>query len=1094
MAPISPFFLFKDPSQIQWSGNQRLTSNQLRGFGDFGFDPNISIGDIIPGVSQPGTAYQAPGTRGIFQDGIQIGSTSERNVIETPGGPGGEGFSLFTSTAANGQATDALPETVVSVDDDEGALPPEEIDMGGYDPTGAGSQFARDAAADGTEFEWTDPGEWKSPVTGWGTPNYNPDFTDPDLTEFTNQHFRTAEYGARYGSGPGEVFQSLGADPVVQMIVQGQKLDAWLASQGEDVNGDGSIDRADYPDRNVPRPSDAQMSQFRARFFMALQEREDNVQRHIEVIFGSPAFSLGFPTTRPGLSPEENLRAGLLDLFQDLPGDISTKILGELGGLGGDILTGLNIPGLASDIGTGIRGAIDPLTGADFGLDVIERDIFGEGGLEEKLRGLGLGELAAAITLQGTRLGELRQQLSPSIMKFPTGFVDTVGTLEDQLGGITDDLGVLGASPVPNALFRNLQRSQGLLDDIIGGSFGGEGYGFPAQRTGLAKALGQGEDLETLLGGLPAPPDLSLTGGPLDQARLLNELFTLGGTKLAELDTAMGELPPLTLDDLLPGEEELTTAWDERKPGPLAIDDLLPSRDLLREQLAYRAPSRLTAGELLPDEGILGDAWTAMRPDPLTAGDLLPDEGILGDAWTAMRPDPLTARGMLPTDLMDEWNLMRPQQLLSGDLLPIDMDEAWTAMRPEQLTIDDLLPSRGELLEQFRHRAPSPLTAGQLLPDMDALRGEFESLGLGPLNALLDRLDLGGLDPLGDLAGYATDAGPLNDLLAGIQAGDFGRLPDLLANAGVDINLPGLDRIETLLGPLTLLPGMGGQIKGLTEDLPREIQKVNDLINQRGGGGGAGGVTDISGLEDSLADILARLDTADGLQPSGSGGVFEELLGAIRPGFTDIRSQIQEMTAELIPQIRAELVADGFEGDIDAEATRRAQAQAAGILRSDPITASILADQEEQDRLREREDRELLQRFGVLRGGQTIDLANLRADDQSRAVLAALGQGAERADERFTQAIGAGTDIAGLLERRELARAGELGFLDGQRTLAGQDQDQALLATIVAMLQKEFDPLTTDDRDQAALVRSLMPLLPPEMRRALEEMLRRANL
>jgi hypothetical protein len=79
----------------------------------------------------------------------------------------------------------------------------------------------------------------------------------------------------------------------------------------------------------------------------------------------------------------------------------------------------------------------------------------------------------------------------------------------------------------------------------------------------LAKALGQGEDLETLLGGLPAPPDLS---GPLLDALHLKDLFTLGGTKLAELDTAMGELPPLTLDDLLPSEGQLASAWDERKP------------------------------------------------------------------------------------------------------------------------------------------------------------------------------------------------------------------------------------------------------------------------------------------------------------------------------------------------------------------------------------------------------------------------------------------------------------------------------------------------------------------------------------------------
>ena len=1075
MAPqnnsISPFFLFKDPSDIQWSGNQRLTGNQLRGFGDLGFDPNISIGNIIPGVSQPGSYYQAPGTRGIFQNGLQIGSTSERNVQKAAPG---EGFSLFTSTAANGQTTDALPETVVTDGDVQTALPrsPE------LDPDAPTTTTTTTAADDGTEFEIDDPGEWKSPVTGWGTPSYNPNFSDPDLTEFTNQHFRTAEYSARYGSGPGEVFQSLGADPVVQMIVQGQKLDAWLASQGEDVNGDGSIDRADYPDRNVPYPSEAQMNQFRAKFFMALQEREDNVQRHIEVIFGSPAFSLGFPTSRPGLSPEENLRANLLDFFQDLPGDIGTQILGELGGLGADILTGLNIPDLAETIGTDIRGAIDPLTGADFGLDAINRDI---ATLDEKLRSLGLEDLANAITLQGTRLGGLETRLSGPRMQFPAGFVKTAGDLEEQLGGITSDLGELGTSPVPDALFRNLQRSQGVLDDLIGGSF--DYYDPTGGR--LGEALDQGERLETLLGELPAPPDLSLTGGPLDQARLLNELFTLGEGQLEGLGEDVGTLRRGAVTYLSDDLERLGLGGLEGKIGSFLgeggtfknLEGLLGGLGLggLETQFGDFERDRIPGlQDLLGglNLGGLEDQFGAFERQGIPGFQGLLDELNLGDLETQFGA---FERETLPG--------------FQGDLDRLNIGALEDRIGAFQRNI--LPPLRGDLAGLGIGGLEDAIGGFQrnILP---GLEDRLAGLGIGGLEDQIGLLQRGILPGLEDqLTGLGTLADPLNDLLAGIQAGDFGRLPDLLANAGVDINLPGLDRIETLLGPLTLLPGMGGQIKGLTEDLPREIQKVNDLINQRGGGGGAGGVTDISGLEDSLADILARLDTADGLQPSGSGGVFEELLGAIRPGFTDIRSQIQEMTAELIPQIRAELVADGFEGDIDAEATRRAQAQAAGILRSDPITASILADQEEQDRLREREDRELLQRFGVLRGGQTIDLANLRADDQSRAVLAALGQGAERADERFTQAIGAGTDIAGLLERRELARAGELGFLDGQRTLAGQDQDQALLATIVAMLQGSFNPYTTEDPRQTDLVRALLPLLPPEMRRGLEDVLSR---
>jgi hypothetical protein len=1045
MAPqnnsISPFFLFKDPSDIQWSGNQRLTGNQLRGFGDLGFDPNISIGNIIPGVSQPGSYYQAPGTRGIFQNGLQIGSTSERNVQKAAPG---EGFSLF-STAANAQTTDALPETVVTDGDVQTALPrsPE------LDPDAPTTTTTTTAADDGTEFEIDDPGEWKSPVTGWGTPSYNPNFSDPDLTEFTNQHFRTAEYSARYGSGPGEVFQSLGADPVAQMIVQGQKLDAWLASQGEDVNGDGSIDRADYPDRNVPYPSEAQMNQFRAKFFMALQEREDNVQRHIEVIFGSPAFSLGFPTSRPGLSPEENLRANLLDFFQDLPGDIGTQILGELGGLGADILTGLNIPDLAETIGTDIRGAIDPLTGADFGLDAIEQDIFGTRGLAERLSELGLDDLARAIGVQGTRLGELQRQLSPSIMQFPSGFVETAGTLEDQLGGITGDLEGLSRSTVPRDLLDSLRSSKGLLDALVGGSFQNE-YGYPAQQTGLlGEALGQGERLDTLLGGLPAPPDLA---GPLDQARLLNELFTLGGGQLEDLGRDVGTLRQGAVTDLSDDLERLGLEGLEGKIGSFLGE----------------------GGTFKNLEGLLGGLGLRGLEDQFGAFER---EGIPG------LQDLLG--GLNLGGLEDQFGAFERETLpgFQGDLDRLNIGALEDRIGAFQRNI--LPPLRGDLAGLGIGGLEDAIGGFQrnILP---GLEDRLAGLGIGGLEDQIGLLQRGILPGLEDqLTGLGTLADPLNDLLAGIQAGDFEGLQDLLEQAGGSFQIPGLGDLQTDITTI------GGQITGLGETIPLETQKIIDLINQRRGGGG--GATDISGLEDSLADILARLDAADGLQPSGSGGVFEELLGAIRPGFTDIRSQIQEMTAELIPQIRAELVADGFEGDLDAEATRRAQAQAAGILRSDPITASILADQEEQDRLREREDRELLQRFGVLRGGQTIDLANLRADDQSRAELAALGQAAERADERFTQAIGAGTDIAGLLERRELARAGELGWMDGQRTLSGQDQDAALLSSIFTMLQKGFNPLTTEDTQQVNLVRSLLPLLPPDMRDAVEAMFKEAG-
>jgi len=974
----SPFFLFKDPSKVQFSGSTSLTGNQLRGFG--GFDPRISIG----GSHTAGTGQYTPaGTalRDVFFDGTRVGSTSDRNVFEAPSD---QGFSLYSgSTGANSQYQ---PISRNEVSNDIGMAgvggpdsPALTIDPRTGRPISSSSTTVTalpggdDAlSTDNTTLTTFQPGQSTDVATGHVTTNLLGNVANPAVDTFINRNFP-----AEFGQNAGVAFRNLAGDPVARILINGGT------------------------------PSPEQMAEFRTKFVSEMERLGETATGIVNVLTGGGGAGVldffGNRGSTPRFSPEQTLdnlfaelgntgltigpgagqislpdilgalgnigltvgegagQISLPDILSalNIPGlssDISSGILGGLGGLDEDILKGLDIPGLTSGINAGIQGGITPLTGEDFGIPAIRESLFGEDGLESLIGDLNLDDLASAIGLQGSRIsgaGGLSQQLGN--LGFNQGFLKTLGTTEDTLGGLTRDLDELGRSEIPGQLNTSLLASQGVLDDILGGSFGGQGFGFPLQQTGLAKALGQGGDLKSLLEGISAPDFTS----PLRQAGEINDLFSLGG----DLQTNIGA----------------------------AADRVGPLQQLLQQSGTF--------GGIADDIGTAAD-----RVGPLQQ--LLQQSGTFGGIADDIE------RGAGFADPLNQL-AASAQSGAFGDI-PRILQEA--GVNVSGLSGEDLSRELG-------------------------LFGEGITSGLSDLSGVFDTR----------LAGLGTD------MSAGFEGINF---PDI----------SGLNRIEQQFGNLTGLPA---SIEKLGQNLPEELRKV---IEGEGGfrRGGGGGTTDLTGVNDQLKAILAQLGASDGIQPSGAGGVFEELLQSIRPGFTDIRSQIQKTTADLIAQ-----------GASPEDAQRRASE----ILSSDPVTASILADQERQNELREKEDRELLSRFGVLRGGGTIDLANLRAEDQSRSRLAALGQGAERADKRFQGAIGAGTDIAGLLERRELARAGELGTLDGQRTLSGQDQDQALMGTIISLLQSEFNPNSTKDKQQQALARSLLPLLPPHIRAAFQEIL-----
>ena len=234
--------------------------------------------------------------------------------------------------------------------------------------------------------------------------------------------------------------------------------------------------------------------------------------------------------------------------------------------------------------------------------------------------------------------------------------------------------------------------------------------------------------------------------------------------------------------------------------------------------------------------------------------------------------------------------------------------------------------------------------------------------------------------------------------------------------------------------------GVGGQLA----DLRTAVEGITPEYGGVGGGeGGEGGEMDLS-------EILKRLDALQGqiggLTPTvpGAGGIFGDVQDAIRADLAG-------------PETAAE-------------------------LREDPLTKSILADLQAKFLRRAEADREQLSRFGVIRGGDTIDLANLRADDQARAELSALADAAERARLLRTAGITAGTDLGRTLSDREIARAELTGVLGDQQTLDARQADMDVIASIIAALDPAVQ-FSTGDELQKGFGAAMLELLnlPPHI-------------
>lgn len=1046
------FKLFKDPSLVNFFGSKKLTGNQLRGMGEGGFGTNF---DPSVQLRQSGSGFE------VLQNGGVIGATSAGNVFDSPGA---HGFSLFSSsTPANSNPTNTTTQTATTV---AGTNDTDPVFSGGpgdivTSTAGKGAVVPGDTSLEGTA---ADPGG-----TGLTPPPINSGVGNAQLDGFINQTFDPV----RFGQIPGSAFQGLfsSGDSVASRLVSGQPV--------------GEMEMANWW-QNVFLPS--------------VEQARSSSQNQVS-IGGGGTFTLGgsAPGTVPSLTPQVNLPTGadLANQIGPVNPSVNLPTVQSLIDQLGTINLGTSSFGLPSS--TDIRDALTlpTLTGNDIGIP----------GLQQAIAGLDFSAPRNQLTNLTTQANNLA---------LPSSFTTALGDVEETLGGVTTGLDDLGRSQVPGNLLADLQRSQGVLQDLAGGSFGGPGFGFPAAPGLLGQASDQASGLSDILANLTDLPDLT---APLADAQQLNTTFAgLQGQldpTLQQLQTATGQAGGLqgqlsSLPNLQTLLSRISQAQTDTGQLGSTIGGLGATVDPTLDALSAASGNAASLGHQLSSlpnlQSLLGQITGAQ-----TSADLLGSTiGGLGATVDPTLQALQTASGNTASLGHQLASLPNLQALLGqiggaqtgSDLLGSTLGGLGTALDPTLTALDTAGTQATGL-------------GGQLASLPDQLQGLFAGIGQAE----------GGLSGLGATAqGLPSQLNPLFAAMAQAQGG-LGGLGATTTALGSSLN-PTLDALGRARGDAEVLgrdigainaqglPNIGGAIKDVGRlgddigNLPQlpDTSQINTILDAIR-----------TGEFDRLpTDISASLQLPPEL--TGLPGQLDAGLAGLQPSFNNILQEISKLPSgqggpqsidfgPIVAAIEAmgsgsQTAPTGATGTTAAEGTILAdienalrpgiqggRPQTAEQLRQDPLTASILADLEERNRRQEQVDRERLNRMGVLRGGDNINLSNQRADDQSRQQLAALADAAQRLGGQFDTDVRSGLSLGGQLSSQELAEAGITGNFRGDRTLSGQDQDLANLAAMFPLLQSEFNPITTRDPQQIALVRALLPILPPELQVTLRGLL-----
>ncbi len=264
--------------------------------------------------------------------------------------------------------------------------------------------------------------------------------------------------------------------------------------------------------------------------------------------------------------------------------------------------------------------------------------------------------------------------------------------------------------------------------------------------------------------------------------------------------------------------------------------------------------------------------------------------------------------------------------------------------------------------------------------------------------------------------------------------GFFGNNFDTLFQEGTYLGdlISGTDALTNFLSPMN--NEFWGNLEAeLTDRLTAE--DILKLIDEEGGFAGK----TVVGGEDILDQIRALLE--------GDGAVA---------GTTANLTGTAGWMKELQDQIRAGFGRDPSEFGVDGGQTY------ADYLRQDPITASLIADYQAEAGDAESQLREDMNRMGLLGGGGntgTTDMGNVLGDfldARSRGEASIISDAAKRAQDLRVRAMDQGTTLSDLMSRRDIGIGELMGYLGGDRTLAGREADMDVIAAAVAALDPDL--------------------------------------
>ncbi len=633
-----------------------------------------------------------------------------------------------------------------------------------------------------------------------------------------------------------------------------------------------------------------------------------------------------------------------------------------------------------------------------------------------------------------TAVRDLRPEtIDPSRLLDEGGINTAIGNLLPQQidpslllneGGIDDAIAGLR----PQTIKSDLLLNEGGINDAIAGLR-------PTQQIDPGLLLNEG-DINAAIGNLlpqQINPDL-----------LLNE----GG-----IDDAIGNLRPRRIDAgrLMPGGFDLANAVRDLDVPQVEAGRLLPGTGALEDELARTPIDRLSPSRILPELPGLNEAIQALEVDRIGAGRLLPGEGELSAELRRTPIERLAASRVLP-ERLNEALRTAVSRLSTDEVLPRgDLNDALQD-RVGRLTEDQIFPT-GDLNAALGGRVDR-LTAGDVLPTGDlnaALRDRVDRLGAGDV---LPEGDLGGA--LRDRVGRLTEddifpGGDLNaslrDRVGGLTESDI--FPDDLQSI-----------LEGRVNPLQaddLIPRTGALADVLRDRRPGlldllEFPEFTNLLDERLPEGS------IPGIEAQLAGLAEQGGTGGGGTGTGGTGTGTTV-PAPATGLDAFLEQLQGVVGNLTtgPETSDE-------------------------LRQDPLTASLLADFEDQsgrDRSQAMED---LQRLGVLGDGDTADVLGELTSGQRRGEFDILGDAAERFRTDRSQGLGAGVDLFGAAGQRELGL--------GQLGLQGQEMDMAILSQVASLLDPNLhlDAKGGKNLELASILLSLSGL-PPDKQAQLRKAL-----